>query len=206
MTAGECLQILRDIKDVAFATSDENGIPHIRIIDVMLVEGDKLYFCTARGKEFYRQLMRTERTEITGLNREYQMVRLAGKAVKMKEQKKWIDRIFEANPSMNAVYPGKSRYILEPFCIEEGRIEFFDLGRRPIYRENFTLGGAKAQKKGFMITETCIGCGKCKRNCPQKCIEEGRPFVIRQENCLHCGLCFEKCPVQAVKRREEEKC
>ena len=68
MTARECLQILRKIKDVAFATADENGMPHNRIIDVMLVEDEKLYFCTARGKEFYRQLMGTEYTEITGMN------------------------------------------------------------------------------------------------------------------------------------------
>ena len=44
MTAKECLQILRDIKDVAFATVDEKGMPHARMIDVMLVEEKKLYF------------------------------------------------------------------------------------------------------------------------------------------------------------------
>ena len=79
MTAKECLQILRDIKDVAFATVDEKGMPHARMIDVMLVEEEKLYFCTARGKNFYRQLKNLPRTEITGMNREYQMVRLSGK-------------------------------------------------------------------------------------------------------------------------------
>ena len=56
MNAQDCLQILREIKDVAFATVDEHGWPQIRIIDVMLVEAEKLYFCTARGKEFYEQL------------------------------------------------------------------------------------------------------------------------------------------------------
>ena len=30
---------------------------------------------------------------------------------------------------MKGVYPGESRYILEPFCIEEGEAEFFDLGK-----------------------------------------------------------------------------
>lgn len=78
MTARECLQILREIKDVAFATVDEKGLPHVRIIDVMLVKEEKLYFCTARGKDFYRQLTETHHTEITGLNREYQMVRISG--------------------------------------------------------------------------------------------------------------------------------
>lgn len=205
MTARECLQILRKIKDVAFATADENGMPHNRIIDVMLVEDEKLYFCTARGKEFYRQLMGTGYTEITGMNREYQMVRLAGKVQKLADQKKWIDRIFEENPSMNEVYPGESRYILEPFCIECGQIEFFDLGKNPIFRETFMIGPAVEEEKGFEITNDCIGCGKCKSDCPQQCISEGTPFVIRQEHCLHCELCFENCPVQAVRRRGEGK-
>ena len=29
------------------------------------------------------------------------------------------------------------------------------------------------------------------KHCPQKCIEKGTPFVIRQEHCLHCGNCYE---------------
>lgn len=205
MTARECLQILREIKDAAFATTDEEGRPHNRIIDVMLVEDEKLYFCASRGKDFYRQLVNSGYTEITGLNREYQMVRLSGKAERLEDQKKWIDRIFEENPSMNDVYPGESRYILEPFCIQSGQVEFFDLGKTPIFRETFTIGNAEDKKKGFEITEKCIGCGKCKRNCPQQCIGEGKPFAIRQEHCLHCGLCFEGCPVQAVRRRGEER-
>lgn len=203
MTVQECLRILRGIKDAAFATVDEKGDPHVRIIDVMLVEEGRLYFCTARGKAFYRQLMRTPRTEITGLNREYQMVRLLGSVRRLPNQKKWIDRIFEENPSMNDVYPGESRYILEPFCIESGEIEFFDLGKTPIYRESFAFGEAEAPKKGFEITDACIGCGICGEKCPQQCIREGHPFVIRQEHCLHCGLCYENCPVQVVRRRGE---
>ena len=106
---------------------------------------------------------------------------------------------------MNEVYPGDSRYILDPFCIRKGEIEFFDLGTTPIQRESFSLGGQKTKKKGFYITEACIGCGKCKRNCPQKCIEEGKVYRIRQENCLHCGLCYENCPVQAICSRANQK-
>ena len=53
MNIQDCLQLLREIKDVAFATVDEKGFPQVRIIDVMIVENEKLYFCTARGKDFY---------------------------------------------------------------------------------------------------------------------------------------------------------
>ena len=48
---------------------------------------------------------------ITGMNRQYQMIRLNGKARKLDDQKMWIDRIFEENPSMNSVYPDDSRYV-----------------------------------------------------------------------------------------------
>lgn len=46
----------------------------------MLFEGEKVYFCTARDKDFYAQLMRDGNVAVTGMNREYQMIRLSGKA------------------------------------------------------------------------------------------------------------------------------
>ena len=52
MEAQDCLQILRDVKDVTIATVDENGLPQARIVDVMIVEDGKRYFCTERGKDF----------------------------------------------------------------------------------------------------------------------------------------------------------
>jgi len=221
MNAQSCLNILRGIKDVAFATVNDEGKPEVRIIDVMIVEQDKLYFCTGRGKDFYRQLLKHPDVAVTGLNKDFQMVRLSGKAEKLADQRQWIDRIFEENPVMNGVYPGESRYILEPFCISKGELEFFDLGKSPIYRESFMFGRAEAsdkepqdagkgaksccapREKGFLITDACIGCGKCMRGCPQQCITKGTPFLIHQENCLHCGLCFENCPVQAIVHRGE---
>lgn len=198
MTAQICLEILRKIKDVAFATVDEAGLPQIRIIDVMLVERGKLFFCTARGKEFYRQLMCSGNVAVTGMNQQYQMIRLNGKAKRLTDQEKWIDRIFDENPSMNTVYPGKSRYVLEPFCIDNGEIEFFDLGVSPISRQSFSLENSAEICKGFHITETCIGCGKCRKVCPQQCIVEETPYKIRQEHCLHCGLCVEQCPTHSI--------
>lgn len=69
MNAERCLQILREIKDVSFATVDDKGMPQIRIIDIMLVEGEKVYFCTARGKDFYAQLMRDGNVAVTGMNK-----------------------------------------------------------------------------------------------------------------------------------------
>ncbi|MCD8090664.1 MAG: pyridoxamine 5'-phosphate oxidase family protein [Clostridiales bacterium] len=205
LNAERCLQILREVKEAAFATVDENGQPQVRVIDVMLIEKSKLYFCTSRGKDFYKQLMSNPYVAVVTMNRDYQSVRLKGKAERLENQKYWIDRIFEENPSMKGVYPGDSRYILEPFCIENGQLEFFDLSKEPIYRRYFSTGNEKTAEKGFEITDLCVGCGKCSSLCPQKCIKEGLPYEIRQEHCLHCGLCFENCPVSAIIKRGEQK-
>ena len=198
MDANQCLEMLRSIKDVAFATVDENGKVCNRIIDVMLVENGKLYFCTSRGKDFYRQLIHNPNVAITGMNTKYQMIRLNGYAKKLENQKIWIDRIFKENPSMNDVYPEKSRYILEPFCMDNGQLEFFDLSQTPIEREYFTLNDTLKVEKGFKITQACVHCKKCEHACPQKCIKN---FKIQDCHCLHCGLCYEICPVHAISRK-----
>ncbi len=203
MNTTECLQMLRQLRDVSFATVTAEGKPTARIIDVMLADETGLYFCTARGKEFYDQLIKCGAVAVVGLTGDFKMLRLEGTALRLDEQKHWIDRIFAENPSMNAVYPGEARYILEPFAIREGEIEVFDLNVSPIRREIFSLGGTEPRKKGFVITDGCIGCGTCGGICPQGAIDESLPYVIRQQNCLHCGLCFENCPVQAIVRREE---
>lgn len=203
MNAQECLQLLRDVRDCTFATVDEQGRPQARIIDVMIVEEGALYFCTSRGKDFHAQLERDGHVTIVGMNERWQTVRLEGVARKLDEQRSWIDRIFEENPTMNTVYPGEARYILDAFCIDAGEIEFFDLGDHPIERERMAFGGEAApevRERGFRIGDGCIGCGICKANCPQECIDEGAPFRIQAEHCLHCGLCWENCPVQAIER------
>lgn len=188
--------MIREIKDAAFATVDRDGHPQVRIIDVMFVEDEKLYFVTARGKDFYRELTDAGEVAVTGLNKEWQTIRLSGKI--KKEDQRLLDRVFEQNPSMNDVYPGESRYILDVFCLYEGDGEFFDLGQEPIHRQSFSFGKDKAKQKGFRITGRCTGCGLCQKDCPQQCIREGAPYEIIGRHCLHCGLCAEKCPVNAI--------
>ena len=98
MNAQECLHILREIKDVSFATVDEKGFPQVRIIDVMLIENNKLYFCSARGKDFYKQLKINNHVALCAMTKNYQMIRYSGKAQRLDNQKYWIDRIFKENP------------------------------------------------------------------------------------------------------------
>ncbi len=50
------------------------------------------------------------------------------------------------------------------------------------------------------ITDSCIGCTKCKRNCPVDAIkgELKQLHVIDQSKCIKCGLCIDNCPKNAI--------
>ncbi|MFA9377886.1 MAG: NADH-ubiquinone oxidoreductase-F iron-sulfur binding region domain-containing protein [Lachnotalea sp.] len=52
----------------------------------------------------------------------------------------------------------------------------------------------------YEITDKCIGCTKCARNCPVSCItgKVKELHVIEQDKCIKCGACFTSCPVNAI--------
>lgn len=199
VTKTECLEQVRDVIDGVLSTVDENGNSQSRIIDVMHIDEDTIYFLTARGKNVYKELINHPQISYVNLKNN-KSVRINGIVEKIDEQKKWIDLMFDENPYMNNVYPGDSRYILEPFKVVKGEIEFFDLTQKPILRENFIIGEGTISNKGYIISDKCIQCGLCKTKCPQKVISDGVPYKISAHNCLHCGLCYENCPAQAIEK------
>lgn len=150
------LDLLRKMKSVTFC-SVENACPKARIIDVMFVEDEMIYFTTARGKSFYRQLMNNPNVAVVGMDKNYKTIRIHGKAKKIEHN--IIDKIFEHNPRMNDLYGGEKRDILEPFCIYEGSGEIFDLSSNPPHRERFAFGDLDVVSLGFKINEKCNSCG-----------------------------------------------
>ena len=203
MDAKTCLQKLQYVGVLAFATVDESGNPQVHNISAIHYEPDALYFFTARGKDFCKELLSDGRVQILGYTKYKEMIRLSAKAVPVvqEEQKRWIDTIFSEQPYLSNVYPGDTRSIGIVFQIKDAAIEYFHLGVNPIFRESYVVGKGNLSPKGYEITDACIGCGKCAQICPQKCITKGQPFAIQQEHCLHCGNCYENCPVKAIRKR-----
>ncbi len=203
MDVGTCLEKMRLVGVLAFATVDSEGAPQIRNISAIHYEKDALYFFTARGKNFCRELEADGRVQILAYTRYKEMIRLSGKAYAVAEdqQEKWTDVIFAEQPYLANVYPGKTRDIGIIFCIDQAEIEYFNLGVNPIFRQTYRLGDVTIKEKGYYITDACIACGTCQAHCPQGCIVDGNPYRIEQEHCLHCGACMEHCPAGAILRR-----
>ena len=199
ITKDECFKQIRDVIDAVLSTVDSKGRPQSRIIDIMHIEDDKIYFLTGRGKDVYSEILDNPNISYLSL-KDNKSIRITGEAYKLDDQKYWIDLMFNENKFLNNVYPGESRYILEPFCIENYEMEFFDLTQKPIYRKSFAFGSAKITEKGFIIGDNCVACGICKGVCPQNIPVEGEKYYIPPEHCLHCGRCFEKCPMENIER------
>lgn len=205
MNKETCLQKMQLVGVLAFATVDENRMPQIRNISAIHYEPDALYFFTARGKNFCKELMEDGHVQILAYTRFKEMIRMSAKAVPAAEheQKHWIDVIFKEQPYLENVYPGDSRDIGIIFEIKNAEIEYFNLGVNPIFRETYFMGTGKSQQKGYEIqADTCIGCGSCAESCPQRCIVRGDAgsYVVQKNHCLHCGRCETVCPVGAVVR------
>ena len=203
MDAKTCLEKLKLVGVLSFATVDGEGNPQNRCISAIHFEEDGFYFFTARGKDFCRELLENGKLQILAYTRFKEMIRLSAKAVPAPEaeQEEKIDTIFAEQPYLANVYPGDTRKIGIIFEVKNAEMEYFHLGVNPIFRESYTLGAGTIQEKGYFITDGCIGCGTCRKSCPQGCIVQGKPYHIQQEHCLHCGSCYEHCPVKAVRKR-----
>lgn len=67
-------------------------------------------------------------------------------------------------------------------------------------KDNHCRAGVCKSMLRYIISDRCIGCGRCKRECPVDAIfgEQKKKHVITDDLCIRCGTCKEVCPVGAV--------
>lgn len=193
-------EIVEDMHSVVLATLDEEGKPTTRVIDMMLSDGETVYFLTAKGKQLYDQLMDQQYVSISGI-KDKKSITIRGNVMNIGHEK--LEEIFEKNTYMQKIYPENKRDMLEVFRIEKGSGEYFDISDPAhIERGAFHIGDGMIPTGGYYVNASCILCGTCFAVCPQQCIDIAKnPVVIDQNRCLHCGACAKVCPANAIERR-----
>lgn len=195
MNTQEFLNKIIEIKDTALATISLDGRPSNRIIDMMYMEDNCLYFLTARGKNLYRELLNKPYVSVT-VCKQNKAYSLYGYVEIV--DRKYLKALFDHNRFMYGAYPGETSKVLEVFRIYSWNGEFFDLTKKPIYRQSFQFNSKETKEVKYQIDKTkCVTCRKCMKVCPQKCINLDSK-IIHENNCLRCGACLEICPVKAV--------
>lgn len=201
MTDTKYLKMLVEkLHSTTVATIGTDGHPQTRIIDMMYYNEAGVYFLTAKGKEFYAQLMEQKYVAISA-TKDKIAVSLRGKVKNIGKTN--LDIMFERNPYMKEIYPGDTKEALDVFQLYEAQGEYFDISNPShIVRDAITIGDGKRIQAGYYAGEGCIGCKLCYSVCPQKCINiSPKPVVIDQNHCLHCGRCAQICPKQCIKKR-----
>lgn len=191
--------LVEDIHSATVATIGKDGYPQTRIVDMMYYDDNGVYFLTAKGKEFYSQLMKQKFVAISA-TKDKIAVSLRGKIKNIGNKN--LDIIFDNNPYMKKIYPKETKDVLEVFCLYEAVGEYFDISNpSKIFRDSIEIGCKDYKKNGYYVTKCCIGCNKCYLACPQKCIDiYSIPVVIDQNHCLHCKRCVDVCPMQCIKK------
>ena len=108
MDAKTCIEKLKLVGVLSFATVDSEGDPQVRCISAIHFDSDSFYFFTARGKNFCKELLENGKVQILAYTRFKEMIRLSAKAqpAPRSEQEDKINTIFAEQPYLSNVYPG----------------------------------------------------------------------------------------------------
>lgn len=206
---------------LVFSTISGNEV-HSRIAHFNGYDDEGIYFRTMFNKPFGRQLVETGKvtvcgstdTRILGNKQDGTPIfppsysfRLIGEVKKVPTEiiKEKAKNNIELQIAANDIekYPAMAE---GNFVIYRGKGEIFDVDFEETNREHkllrtrFSFGDVSFNPAGVRITNKCIGCGKCKKVCTFKAIEEGSPYKVISERCDDCGSCLMACPVNAIEK------
>lgn len=125
MDKNDYLRMLVDeIHSVVIATVDEAGHPQARVMDLMLWDGDGVYFTTERGKRVHEQLMEQRYVAVAGLKGQAGIM-LNGEVEPLGRER--VDEVLEKYPYMRELFPGKAADTLETFRICRAHGSYYDI-------------------------------------------------------------------------------
>ena len=143
----DCFEYLtKRIRSVVISTVNGDELPEARVIGLLGCDEGGVYFSTGVGKNFHTQLLARPHVVITGMSStvtfESVSVTIRGLAREM-DDPALTDRLLHENPDMLEIYPTEaSRATVRVFYVDRGELDWYDLTKKPLERQQFTFGGA----------------------------------------------------------------
>jgi len=110
----------------------DNGKPRVRPFGFVMKRNNKLYFCTNKNKEVYRNLIENPVTEISAVGKDrLTWLRLRG-TIEFDESKEAKEQVFNESPQLLKIYPkGADDESFVTFYFKEAEARLFSIGGKP---------------------------------------------------------------------------
>lgn len=129
------LEILQNNPVVALATVDK-GLPRVRPVQFCFESDGKLWFCTAKDKEMYRQMKRVPAVEFAVTTPDFRVLRVRGD-VRFSDDMEIKEKILECYPPIKNIYQRADNPMFTLFYLEHGEAVFGDFSGNPARVEAF---------------------------------------------------------------------
>lgn len=114
---------------VNIATVDE-GVPRVRPFQFQFESDGRLYFCTAKNKDVYKQLSLNPVVEFVATSPEYVTMRVSGK-VTLSDEKTIKEKIISGNELIKSIYQSADNPVFTLFYLDHGNVKISTMNGEP---------------------------------------------------------------------------
>lgn len=125
----DIVEILSEAPMCFLATVSDNK-PHVWPFQYQFEKDGKLWFCTAKGKDVYKQMEVNPYIEICAVKSDTTTLRLSGKVL-LEDNMEVKERILAEQPLIRNIYGTADNLGFTSFCIAHGHYVIFDLCGNP---------------------------------------------------------------------------
>lgn len=115
---------------MCFIATVSGNEPRVRAFQYQFEQDGKLWFCTARSKDVFKQLQTNPAVEICAVKQDMTWVRVNGN-VTFEDSRAVKERILSEQPFIKSIYGTADNPDFTTFCVEHGAYAIVDFSGNP---------------------------------------------------------------------------
>lgn len=121
---------------MCFIATTDGEQPRVRAFQYQFEQDGKIWFCTAKSKDVYKQLAANQAVEICAVKPDMTWARLTGK-VALADDRAVKERILAEQPLIKGIYGSADNPDFTVFCLEHGECVVADFSGNPPRKGSF---------------------------------------------------------------------